>query len=136
MTPTSANFAFLKPHNAQLHRLAVWGESYFRTDPNTTLIKMRQFAELLSNEVAARSGLLSSTESTFNEVLGQLGRAGRTPRQVLDLFHLLRSKGNDAVHSNLDEFGPALTALKVGRELGAWYVRSYGSCPSAWCSCR
>jgi type I restriction enzyme R subunit len=74
MQPTTANFGFLKPHGPQLYRLAVWGESYFRTDPNTTLIKMRQFAELLSKEVAARSGLLSSPDSAFNEVLGRASK--------------------------------------------------------------
>jgi type I restriction enzyme R subunit len=129
MTPTSANFAFLKRHGEQLYRLAVMGEGYFRTDPNTTLIKLRQFAELLAKEVAARSGALPSPEASFADVLGELKRARQTPCQILDLFHLLRVKGNDAAHGSLDDFGAALTALKVARELGLWYARSYGGLP-------
>ena len=129
MNPTSANFAFLKRHGEQLYRIAVLGEVYFRTDPNTTLMKLRQFAELLAQEVAARSGVLPSPDANFADVLGQLGRSGQMPRQVLDLFHLLRVKGNEANHAGLDDFGAALTGLKVARELGYWYARSYGGQP-------
>jgi type I restriction enzyme R subunit len=129
MPPTSANFTFLKPHGQQLYRLAVLSEGYFRAAPNTTLMKLRQFAELLAQEVAARSGVLSAPEASFSDVLSQLKRSRRTPRQILDFFHLLRVKGNDAVHGDLDDFGAALTGLKVARELAFWYVRSYGGQP-------
>jgi type I restriction enzyme R subunit len=129
MKPTSVNFAFLKRHGEQLYRLAAMAEGYFRTDPNTTLIKLRQYAELLSKEVAARSGELPTPDATFADVLARLGRSGQTPRQIIELFHLLRVKGNDAVHGDLDDFGAALTGLKVARELGYWYARSYGGQP-------
>ena len=39
MNPTSANFAFLQRYGEQLHRLAVLGEGYFRTDPNSRRLK-------------------------------------------------------------------------------------------------
>ncbi|MBU2134879.1 MAG: type I restriction-modification system endonuclease, partial [Alphaproteobacteria bacterium] len=41
----------------------------------------------------------------------------------------LRKAGNDAVHGDLDDFAAALAGLKVARELGAWFVRSYGGTP-------
>ena len=129
MTATSTNFEFMRPHGAQLVRLAAQAEHYFRTDPNTTLIKLRQFAELLAKEVAARTGCLRSPDEAFSDVLGALGRAGYVPRQSLDLFHYLRKAGNDAVHGDLDDFAAALAGLKVARELGAWFVRSYGGTP-------
>lgn len=129
MSATSTNFEFMRPHGAQLVRLAAQAEHYFRTDPNTTLIKLRQFAELLAKEVAARTGCLRSPDEAFSDVLGALGRAGYVPRQSLDLFHYLRKAGNDAVHGDLDDFAAALAGLKVARELGAWFVRSYGGTP-------
>lgn len=129
MLATSTNFEFLRPHEQQLVRLAAQAEHYFRTDPNTTLIKLRQFAELLAKEVAARTGCLKSPDDAFADVLGALGRAGYVPRQSLDLFHYLRKAGNDAVHGDLDDFATALAGLKVARELGAWFVRSYGDNP-------
>ena len=50
----STNFDFLAVHDAQLVRLAALAERYFVDDPNTTLIKLRQFGELLAQQVAAR----------------------------------------------------------------------------------
>ncbi|WP_165184092.1 type I restriction-modification system endonuclease [Caulobacter soli] len=129
MQPATANFEFLRPQGQQLVRLAAQAEHYFRTDPNTSLIKLRQFAELLAKEVAARTGSLKSPDESFSDILGVLGRAGYASRQALDLFHYLRKAGNDAVHGDLDDFAAALAGLKVARELGAWFVRSYGGTP-------
>ena len=130
MPPTSANFEFLRTHSDQLHRLAALAEGYFRTDPNTSMVKLRQYAELMAQDVAARNGLLPSPDTKFADVLSDLGRSARIPRQTLDLFHHLRVRGNDAVHSSFDDFGSALTALKVARELGLWFARSYGGQPN------
>ena len=58
-----------------------------------------------------------------------LGRANYASRQALDLFHYLRKAGNDAVHGDLDDFAADLAGLKMARELGAWFVRSYGGTP-------
>ena len=46
----SANFGFLAEHDEQLVRLAALAERYFADDPNTSLIKLRQFSELLALE--------------------------------------------------------------------------------------
>ncbi|WP_312812505.1 type I restriction-modification system endonuclease [Brevundimonas sp.] len=129
MQPKSANFEFLRPHSLQLFRLAAQAEYYFRTDPNTSLIKLRQFAELVAKDVAARTGSLRSHDEALTNILGALGREGYATRQALDLFHYLRKVGNDAVHNGHDEFGTALAGLKVARELGSWFVRAYGGQP-------
>ena len=126
MQPTSANFDFLRAHGQQLFRLAAQAEHYFRTDPNTTLMKLRQFAELLAKEVAARTGSLRSADDRFFDLLGELGRSGYVPGQAMTLFHQLRTAGNEAIHGDLDDFAVALTRLKVARQLAVWFVRSYG----------
>lgn len=130
MQPKSANFEFLRPHGLQLFRLAAQAEYYFRTDPNTSLIKLRQFAELVAKDVAARTGSLRSHDEALTNILGTLGREGYATRQALDLFHYLRKVGNDAVHNGHDEFATALGGLKVARELGSWFVRAYGGEPA------
>jgi type I restriction enzyme, R subunit len=122
----SANFEFLKAVDAQLFRLAALGESYFRTDPNTCVVKLRQFAELMAKDVSARAGLLTDPDAEFVTILGAIGRSGYAPRPALDLFHGLRRAGNQAVHQGGDDFGLALNALKVARQLAIWYARAYG----------
>lgn len=62
MRPVSANFEFLQRHGSQLFRLAALAERYFRTDPNTCLIKLRQYAGLSAKDVAARAGLLHAAD--------------------------------------------------------------------------
>jgi type I restriction enzyme, R subunit len=44
----SANFGFLAQHDVQLVRLGALAERYFRDDPSTCLIKLRQFGEVLA----------------------------------------------------------------------------------------
>jgi hypothetical protein len=53
MQPTE-NFVYFAEHDAELVKLGALAEHFFSYDPPTTLIKLRQFAELLSKLVAAR----------------------------------------------------------------------------------
>jgi len=122
----SDNFGFLERGSAQLYRLAALSEHYFSTDANTCLLKLRQFAELLAQDVAARVGFYTSSEEPFTELLGRLSRSGYAPRRALDLFHYLRKAGNAAAHSGYDEQSAALSALKVARELAVWFARGFG----------
>ncbi len=48
------NFAFLEKHDPTLMRLGMRGERYFPGDPNNSMLKMRQYAELLGYLVETR----------------------------------------------------------------------------------
>src|SRR3954447_3838458 len=85
--PSSENFAFLACYDAQLVRLASLGELFFREDPNTCLIKTRQFGELLAQQVAARTGAFTSAEEPQADLLRRLQTDRLIPREVADLFH-------------------------------------------------
>ena len=58
------NFAFLQPHDEQLVRLGLLAEKYFADDPNTCQLKLRQFAELLAQLLAARVGLYTTAQES------------------------------------------------------------------------
>lgn len=90
MTRISANFEFLKKHDAQLVLLGGQAERYFKEDPNTCLIKLRQFAELLAQRTAAKAGMLASTEEPQADLLRRLRFERITPGEVGDLFHQIR----------------------------------------------
>ena len=70
--PTSANFAFLVAHDRLLDHLGALAERYFAEDPSTCLMKLRQFGEVLAQQVAARAGLYTSTVENQAELLGRL----------------------------------------------------------------
>jgi hypothetical protein len=65
MKAPAGNFGFLQVHDPQLAWLGALAERYFHDDPNTCLLKLRQFGELLAQLVAARTGLYGVREEEF-----------------------------------------------------------------------
>lgn len=122
-----SNFVFLSQHDERLHTLSALAERYFVDDPNTCLIKLRQFGEALAQEVAARGGVFVSSNEPQNDLLRRLAFEGLVPKQPLDLFHHIRKVGNDANHLGTGSHAEALTALKVARELSVWFHRTFAT---------
>src|SRR5579863_9495733 len=125
MKGISANFDFLGTHEAQLVRLGGLAERYFKDDPNTSLIKLRQFGEVLAQLTAAKSGMLASPEAQQADLLRRLKFERIVPREVGDLFHQLRIAGNRATHAQAGDHAEALSTLKIARELGIWFHRTF-----------
>lgn len=71
-----SNFAFLQAHDEQLVRLGLLAERYFAADPNTCLIKLRQYGEVLAQLVAANAGLYASPQRSAHYITRQT----RTPQ--------------------------------------------------------
>lgn len=125
MASFRSNFLFLEKNEPQLFRLGALSERYFAEDPNTSLIKLRQFAELCASLSATRLGLDVTADETLATLLRRLKNEARLSREVADLFHLLREHGNDAVHLLGDSHNRALSALKVARQLAIWFHRTF-----------
>lgn len=125
-----SNFNVLRGYDEQLWRLGALAERYFAEDPNTCLLKLRQFAELLAQALAARSGLyLSPVESKHESQLDLLRRlrgAGVLPNEPFQMFDAVRRLGNDANHGLHEEHRSALSALKFCWQLGIWFHRTFG----------
>ncbi|AKI02260.1 helicase, type I site-specific restriction-modification system restriction subunit [Hoeflea sp. IMCC20628] len=127
----STNFDHLKPLSSELHRLGVLAERFFAEDANTSLIKSRQFSEYMVKEIAAITGSYdpAKREGT-NDLLRRLSAEQVLPREVVDVFHAVRKKGNEATHDFTGTPSDALAALKFCRTLGVWYRRTYGRDPN------
>lgn len=121
----SLNFGFLAAHDPLLDLLGGQAERYFGAgDPNTALIKLRQWGEALAKLVAATVGLALAPGTEFHAVLGALSAEGvLRGADVSRLFHDLRRVGNAAVHDHLGTPGEALHQLKMARHLGVWFHR-------------
>jgi type I restriction enzyme, R subunit len=122
---SSTNFTHLQEHNEQLLRLGMLAEKYFTDDPNTCLLKLRQFAELLAQLLASRIGLFLSTEESQYELLRRLQDSGMLPREIAQLFGEIRRSGNAANHGLVDDYRTALNNLKVAWQLGLWFHRTF-----------
>lgn len=125
MTAKSANFQFLRVHDVQLVRLGALAERYFRDDPSTCLIKLRQFAELLAQLTAAKTGLFESTEEAQSDLLRRLKFERVISQEVANLFHQIRIVGNRATHEYSGNHTEALTMLKMARQLAIWFHRTF-----------
>ena len=130
MNVQSSNFHFLEPHDIQLVRLGALAERYFHDDPNTCLIKLRQFAELLTQLIAAKTGLYEAGDESQADLLRRLRFERVLPPQVADLFHTLRILGNNAAHGAAGTLSEALNAIKYARQAGVWFHRTFGRDPS------
>ncbi|MGE0598983.1 MAG: type I restriction-modification system endonuclease, partial [Dehalococcoidia bacterium] len=126
MAPSlSPNFAYLEQHDEQLVRLGLLAERYFPDDPNTTLLKLRQFAELLAQLTASQTGIYSSPEEPQFELLRRLQDASILPREIAQLFSEVRRAGNSASHKAAGDHRTALSCLKICWQLGLWYHRTF-----------
>lgn len=119
----SLNFTFLASHDSQLVRLGALAERYFAADPNTCLIKLRQFGERLAQLIAAEVGLYVSTDERQIDLLSRLRDRGLLKGEVERLFHELRRTGNEATHTLAGNHRTALSNLKYARLLGIWFYR-------------
>ncbi len=125
MVQPRSNFSHLLALQAELARLGAAAERYFSDDPNTSLIKLRQFAELMAQQVAARAGLYLADEDNQAALLSRLKREGWLPRDIADLFHWVRKAGNEAAHHLRDDHRTALEALKIANQMGVWFRRTF-----------
>ncbi|MBM7124418.1 type I restriction-modification system endonuclease [Dyella flava] len=125
MTQLRSNFTHLAGLQPDMARLGVNAERYFAEDPNTCLLKLRQFAELLAQQVAARTNTVIPSDDTQASLLSRLRGTGYLPRETADLFHWLRKAGNDANHQWAGNHRTALDGLKIAAQLGFWFHRTF-----------
>ncbi|HEY9867864.1 MAG TPA: type I restriction-modification system endonuclease, partial [Candidatus Obscuribacterales bacterium] len=118
-----SNFWMLASHQPELAKLGARAESYFSEDPNTCLLKLRQFAELLAQTVAAQVGEYTSASEEQVKLLRRLESAGHLTREVAQVFHEVRRLGNSANHKLAGTHSDALSGLKLARQLAVWYHR-------------
>lgn len=121
----SPNFGFLAKHDEVLVKHAALAERYVFDDANSSLVKLRQFGELLAEHCAAYAGIAVDERESFLSVLDKLWNAGITGPQVSQLFHGLRKAGNEAAHAHAGDRRQALHQLQMARKLAVWFHRSF-----------
>lgn len=121
-----SNFDFLQEHDPVFFQLASSAEQAFFSDPNTTLIKLRQLGEAMAQNLAARSEIRFDATTSQADLLGRISREIRLDATVRDLFHTLRIEGNRATHQFTTQHKEAMLGLKLARKLAIWFHQSFG----------
>ncbi len=112
-----------------LVRHAALAERYVFDDPNSALIKLRQFAELLAQHAAAYAGVVVEAHESQRELIDKLWDRQIINLQVSQLFHGLRKAGNEAAHEHTGDRREALHQLQMARKLAVWFHKSFGGDP-------
>jgi type I restriction enzyme R subunit len=120
-----SNFDMLRPYEEQLWRLGALAERYFAEDPNTSLLKLRQFAETLAQSLAARGGLYVSQEESQYELIRRLQSDGLLQGEIKQVFDQIRIYGNAANHALEGNHAVALSTLKLCWQLALWFHRTF-----------
>ncbi|MEZ5478329.1 MAG: type I restriction-modification system endonuclease [Thiolinea sp.] len=123
---SESNFDFLGEHDPLFLQLATTAENIFASDPNTTLIKLRQLGEAIAQHIAVRIGIPFDSQTTQKELLYRLDREIRLDSTVKNLFHTLRIEGNRATHEFHTRHREAMDGLKLAWELSKWFQRTFG----------
>ena len=122
-----SNFDFLKKHQEWLYKLAESAELNFSSDPNTSLIKIRQLGEAIAQSIAARIGVESGNNIKQIDLLRDLDYNLRLDDNVRDAFHTIRKLGNTATHKfDSTSHRDALKAIMVGHALAMWFHITFG----------
>ena len=122
-----SNFEFLKnvePH--VLYRIAYLAETYLYTDPNGCLMKLRQFAEVMVNEIFQIEHIALPYDNNQANRISALKREGIIEHQLGSILNQLRQRGNEAAHAGFDSVSSAKTNLQMAYKLAQWYALSYG----------
>ncbi len=123
----TSNFEFLKAHGDWFYNLAASAERNFASDPNTTLIKMRQLGEAVAQSIAARVGVNFGNDVKQIDLLRDLDCTFRLDDNVREAFHTLRKLGNTATHQfNSSSHRDALKSMMVGHALSIWFHSTFG----------
>lgn len=117
-----SNFEFLKGLNDFLYAVACAAENNFPDDPNTSLVKMRQFGEMTAKMLAKLLGMQEIPDNQ-NDLLREIGRLPFMDSGILSVFHKLRQIGNKAVHHYHNDLNDAEMCLRLGYRLGVWFYR-------------
>lgn len=96
------------------------------SDPNISMIKIRQFAEQMTEAIFSLERLTPWNLETQVDKLRELERVGVLDSDISAIFHKIRIVGNKAVHDGYDDEREAMNMLRLSHYLSNWFMEVYG----------
>jgi type I restriction enzyme R subunit len=125
MQMAGSNFIFLQKEYPILYNIGVVAEYTLNVDPITSLLKLRQFGEKLSEILLVEHKLNYPTDDTFHNRIKTLEFENVLPITVIDFFFLLKDKGNIAVNHDKITNEDCEHCLFSAFKLAKWFYESY-----------
>lgn len=123
----SSNFSFLREKWGVLANLGETAENNVFTDPQTTLMKLRLFAETMSKYILASDNIVEVRGTSQIDRIQTMRREGLIERELEELFDALRRKGNKATHeADYGKVEDAKVLTQIAFRLATWFMEVYG----------
>ena len=119
------NFGFLRRTDPLLVRLGALAELHAHGDPNSSVFKVRQFAEALLQQTAARAGVQAGPEANQLTLIRTLEELGLFGAELADVLHAIRKSGNAAAHRFTGTPADAVALLRLARTVAVWYHQTF-----------
>lgn len=116
----SLNFEPLRATFPDLANMGGYAEHYAHSDPESSLVKLRNFAERVVDHIYAAQKLVRAPQSTFVDLLNNSSFRMVASDLVLDKLHLLRKLGNRAAHGEGIQASDAVRCVREAWQLARW----------------
>ncbi|MBN8506533.1 MAG: DEAD/DEAH box helicase family protein [Burkholderiales bacterium] len=116
----SLNFEPLRAAYPELANMGGYAEHYAHSDPESALVKLRNFAERLVDRLYLKLKLERVPQSNFVDLLNNASFKTIAQPLVLDKFHLLRRLGNRGAHGEDVEAADAVRCVQEAWQLARW----------------
>lgn len=116
----SLNFEPLRAAYPELANMGGYAEHYAHTDPESALVKLRNFAERLVDRLYLKLKLERVPQSNFVDLLHNASFKAIAQPLVLDKLHLLRRLGNRGAHGEDVEAADAVRCVQEAWQLARW----------------
>ncbi len=121
----SLNFEPLRAAYPELANMGGYAEHYAHTDPESALVKLRNFAERLVDRIYLKLHLQRAPQSNFADLLHDASFKTVANPLVLDKLHLLRRLGNRGAHGEGVEASDAIRCVNEAWQLARWLHVSF-----------
>jgi type I restriction enzyme R subunit len=121
----SLNFEPLRPVYPELATMGGYAEHYAHSDPESALVKLRNFAERLVDRIYDKLKLQRAPQSNFVDLLHNASFREVAQPLVLDKLHLLRRMGNRGAHGEDVEAADAVRCVQEAWQLARWLHVSF-----------
>lgn len=116
----SLNFEPLRAVYPELANMGGHAEHYAHSDPESALVKLRNFAERVVDHIYTRLKLARAPQSNFSDLLQNGSFQMVADRLVLDKLHLLRRLGNRGAHGEDVNAADAVRCVREAWQLARW----------------
>ena len=123
LAASTSNFGYLLADHPLLVTYGAWAEALVFDDPNTAMMKCRQFGETLTARLFIQFGIPNLPDKQYQRVK-ILNDQGILKPQVHGWFTRVRQTGNKATHDGYAEQRDALDLVRACYDLGAWFHRT------------